>query len=494
LRLSSRQADFDERQSVPSKLGRRFGVSSLCGKVLLFAIIPVRRFFRRPFSFKVEMTPPASDDQGSCDDMRMKIGLVLAGGGAKGAYQIGVWKALTERGVRVSAFAGTSIGALNAAILASDRNPENACQAWRALSTQRIARFSLLCLPAVMLNLLAHFSDPSYKTKSFRRRRMYIQLSIIGTIFALAAIATKHVKDGISTGLLIALWAIPVFGSALAHGLNLGLLARETLSELVDRLINWQRMKTCHFPVFVTIARESPGLHLDDRETAAELRASPVGRSEGMDRQIERCEWNAMGNMSLVPEYVDITRTDIEHAKNCIIASMALPFGLFRRVRIGRNEYFDGGLADNTPVYPLLQAGLDKIYVVHCNSAANKSVRRLLTPSQLEREQFFVHYRRYKAGYERHPLPDYEREYKAPFLQMLLNIRLYRNYDERDKKLFETCEDDPPLPFEVVHITPSQRLGYPLLGIIWFSRRKTERLLDLGYRDGLAVLDSLDRE
>ena len=26
----------------------------------------------------------------------MKIGLVLAGGGARGAYQIGVWKALSE--------------------------------------------------------------------------------------------------------------------------------------------------------------------------------------------------------------------------------------------------------------------------------------------------------------------------------------------------------------------------------------------------------------
>jgi NTE family protein len=45
-----------------------------------------------------------------------KIGLVFAGGGGKGAYQIGVWKALKAFGIdeKISAVSGTSIGALNA--------------------------------------------------------------------------------------------------------------------------------------------------------------------------------------------------------------------------------------------------------------------------------------------------------------------------------------------------------------------------------------------
>lgn len=45
----------------------------------------------------------------------MKIGLVLAGGGSRGAYQIGVWKALIELGIDkyVEVVSGTSIGALN---------------------------------------------------------------------------------------------------------------------------------------------------------------------------------------------------------------------------------------------------------------------------------------------------------------------------------------------------------------------------------------------
>ena len=48
-----------------------------------------------------------------------KIGLVLSGGGAKGAYQVGVVKALLEKNVAMDCIAGTSIGALNGSILAS---------------------------------------------------------------------------------------------------------------------------------------------------------------------------------------------------------------------------------------------------------------------------------------------------------------------------------------------------------------------------------------
>lgn len=46
------------------------------------------------------------------------LGLALEGGGAKGAYQIGAYKALLELGFRFDAVAGTSIGAINAALIA----------------------------------------------------------------------------------------------------------------------------------------------------------------------------------------------------------------------------------------------------------------------------------------------------------------------------------------------------------------------------------------
>lgn len=46
--------------------------------------------------------------------------LVLAGGGTKGAYQVGVWKALKELKINVRAISGSSIGALNGALMLQD--------------------------------------------------------------------------------------------------------------------------------------------------------------------------------------------------------------------------------------------------------------------------------------------------------------------------------------------------------------------------------------
>lgn len=49
-----------------------------------------------------------------------EYGLVLAGGGTKGAYQIGTWKALQELNIKVKGIAGASIGALNGALFLQD--------------------------------------------------------------------------------------------------------------------------------------------------------------------------------------------------------------------------------------------------------------------------------------------------------------------------------------------------------------------------------------
>ena len=49
-----------------------------------------------------------------------EYGLVLAGGGTKGAYQVGVWKALKELNINVKVIVGASIGSLNGALFLQD--------------------------------------------------------------------------------------------------------------------------------------------------------------------------------------------------------------------------------------------------------------------------------------------------------------------------------------------------------------------------------------
>ena len=51
---------------------------------------------------------------------KKEYGLVLSGGGTRGAFQIGVWKALKELEINIKAITGTSIGALNGALFLQD--------------------------------------------------------------------------------------------------------------------------------------------------------------------------------------------------------------------------------------------------------------------------------------------------------------------------------------------------------------------------------------
>ncbi|MBA2262405.1 MAG: patatin-like phospholipase family protein [Solirubrobacterales bacterium] len=117
----------------------------------------------------VEGRPAAAgaedDDQaGDWQRPRGKIALVLAGGGARGAYEVGVLSALAPvleaRGERVEIVVGTSAGALNAAHLAASAHltltaaVDDGMEAWRTLRYRDVTR-SLLSPRA--LGRLARF-------------------------------------------------------------------------------------------------------------------------------------------------------------------------------------------------------------------------------------------------------------------------------------------------------------------------------------------------
>lgn len=63
--------------------------------------------------------------------------LVLAGGGARGSYQVGVWRALIELGWRPQIITGTSVGSLNGAMFALDLY-ETARDMWLTIRSQDV--------------------------------------------------------------------------------------------------------------------------------------------------------------------------------------------------------------------------------------------------------------------------------------------------------------------------------------------------------------------
>ena len=65
--------------------------------------------------------------------------LSLGGGGGKGAYQLGVYRALSEYGLmdKVTAISGTSIGAINAVLFACN-DPDRSEEAWKRIHFETV--------------------------------------------------------------------------------------------------------------------------------------------------------------------------------------------------------------------------------------------------------------------------------------------------------------------------------------------------------------------
>ena len=66
-----------------------------------------------------------------------KRAIVLAGGGSRGAYQIGVWKALRELGIDYDIVTGSSVGALNGALMVQE-DFEAGLELWENISVKDV--------------------------------------------------------------------------------------------------------------------------------------------------------------------------------------------------------------------------------------------------------------------------------------------------------------------------------------------------------------------
>lgn len=87
----------------------------------------------------------------------MKVGLALSGGGSLGAYEAGAIQALAELDIKIDAIAGTSIGALNGAVLASGKDLTSGSaklvQLWRNLAEEDILQANITGLLTLLASL-----------------------------------------------------------------------------------------------------------------------------------------------------------------------------------------------------------------------------------------------------------------------------------------------------------------------------------------------------
>lgn len=144
--------------------------------------------------------------------MKRKVGLVLGGGGGKGSYQVGVYKALKDNKLvkEIKGISGTSIGALNI-LLFANQDVDTAEKVWANLSRKdvltakklkdyfKLSNFSLLSREG-MLKIFKE--NVNFDTVSASKVELYVSCANItlqkGEYFSLNNKSVEEIIDYIS--------------------------------------------------------------------------------------------------------------------------------------------------------------------------------------------------------------------------------------------------------------------------------------------------------
>ncbi len=212
--------------------------------------------------------------------MARKLGVALAGGGARGAYQVGALKALRERGhlENIHAISGASIGSINACLLAMG-DLRQAADVWLTLDESKLL--------TVRDNLFRRF---------FEERTDFV----------------RH-----------------------------GVYETDHLEEWLDSLLDYE-----------TIRRHS-----------IYVATSYVGEEDANLFELMTLNLRNLFDKEGLIRYPLLSEMSDEHIRKTILASCAIPV-FFRPVVIEKKSYYDGGVLDNTPYRPLVEAGCEEIIVI----------------------------------------------------------------------------------------------------------------------------------
>lgn len=243
----------------------------------------------------------------------MKVGLVLSGGGAKGAYQVGVLKALQELGTRIDVLAGASIGSLNGAILAAAPDMSVGVSRLERLWSELAVNSPLaLQVPYIQLLLAAG-------------------LSLSGPASMLNWASALGLQSGLS---------------------NEGMLNESPLRTLMDEYLDIEGLAN-GVPFYISVFESMGGFSDIMRVVGAEL-----------------------GICNTPPSTFLLAQSlSAEQQKELLLASAAIPL-LFAPKKVSDIRYTDGGqggwqtMQGNTPVTPLLEAGCNLVLVTHLSDGS----------------------------------------------------------------------------------------------------------------------------
>lgn len=247
-------------------------------------------------------------------DKKIIIGLVLSGGGAMGAYQVGVLQAMNQLGIKVDKVAGTSLGALNGAVVSSMRDVGEAAKIleefWLAFGRESPLHPNI---PAWIKLLLGAGLVPSF-------------LSMLPTASSLLGITKQFFNDQIA------------------------LYSDHAIKKMLDSVITDDAIAN-GLPFYIA-----------------------AFRSRGALLNILASINCVTGFNTPDSEFFHIQSLPVNEQQQAILASAALPL-IFSAQKIMGENYIDGGIGGayasrgNTPAAPLVSADCTHLIVVHLSES-----------------------------------------------------------------------------------------------------------------------------
>lgn len=377
-----------------------------------------------------------------------KHAVILSGGGADGAYEVGVLKALfngrspstNKTPIEPEIFCGTSVGAFNAAFLVSH---------WKKRGTAVIGD-----LEDLWLNYLA--DNPGTSDYGVFRLRLLDPRSFLDP----RAYFPNPLKPvGLFAGDAFRLGVEALQRAyVLVAGRDATLLERaiETLnvSSIIDRSPLERTLK--RWIDFGTI-REAAG--------TTELR-------------IAATNW-ATGKVKIFKNHEMTDKLGLQ----AVLASTAIP-GIFPQTKVGSQPFLDGGVVLNTPLEPAIEAGATDIHVIYLSADVKKIPLAQMenTMTTVLRQQFITWARANHMDIESVRSSNKKRK-----LLDELGEKLTKEQENYLLRVVPTARKEPRARGRHRHLVihryyPHESLS-GVLGMLDFSRGSIEERIERGFND-----------
>ena len=282
-------------------------------------------------------------------DPQRPLALVLSGGGARGAFQVGVWKALREHpnGFRDApdVISGTSAGALNGALIAAGLGPDDLLAFWLDLADK----------PPVIAN------EAFFRSLGQELQRLLLEEPTRGL--------GRRERE------------LRIFGGLLRK--HRWYRESGRLAMLVEFLI------TARFDSISSLLARIQSTYLFSTEPVRERLAKAIGAQELRGSKV-KLAINTVdvrtGSVVRIVNYMpEKTPAASKHYRyeplislDMILASASIPL-LFNPVRVGDLDLWDGGVLVNSPMAPAVALGAHRIVPVLVTSGPGHAAQPLTT-------------------------------------------------------------------------------------------------------------------